>query len=593
MINWQMFSVFIIVFGLVTVLGFFASRWRHGDLSRLQEWGLGGRRFGTVMSWFLISGDIYTAYTFIAIPGAVYAAGASGFFSLPYAIIGFVLFFLLMPRLWTVARHRGYVTPADFVRERFGSSSLALMMALTGILATLPYIAMQMYGIQLVISEMGVPTAISIAGIKLDIAQLIAFAIMAIYTYNGGLRAPALVAIAKDILIWLVIIVAMIYIPAKLGGVEHIFALVPAKKVTLLPDQYTSFATLTLGQALALYLYPHALTGVFSTNSRKSVQRNAILLPIYSFLLGFTGLLGFMAIAAGIKKSPLFGTNATLPALFAAMFPGWFAGFSFAAIAICALVPAAIMSIAGANLFTRNIYKEYFNPSCTEREETNVARITSLTLKFGALVFILALPSTEVINFQLLGGLWILQTLPAVFLGLFTRWFHSKALIVGWAGGMIAGTAMAVSQHFTSIYPLMIAGTPFPIYAGLAALVINLLLCYACTPIFRFLNIPIGRDTIAPIDFEYRPVPGARPTVLNKPALAPMSQNQSSASQNLPATLRPPTSLPQPSSLSQPMYNARSIANRPSPDRAQPLDAYQRGESYSMKRREEGSDFPR
>ena len=575
-INWQMFSVFIVVFGLVVVLGFFASRWRRGNINRLQEWGLAGRRFGTIMSWFLISGDIYTAYTFIAIPGAVYASGAQGFFSLPYAIIGFVLFFLLMPKMWTIARHRGYVTPADFVRERFGSSSLALMVALTGILATLPYIAMQMYGIQLVISEMGVPTSITLLNFKLDVAQLIAFGIMAIYTYDGGLQGPARIAIVKDVLIWIVIIAAMIYIPPKLGGFQHIFAVVPQQKVTLSPKQYTAYVTLVLGQALALYLYPHALTGVFSTNSRKSVQQNAILLPIYSFLLAFTGLLGYVAIAAGIKKSPVFGTNATLPALFATQFPGWFAGFSFAAIAVCALVPAAIMSIAGAHLFTRNIYKEYFHPSCTEKEETNVARLTSLTLKFGALLFILALPSTEVINFQLLGGLWILQTLPAVFLGLYTHWFHAKALIVGWAGGMLIGTMMAVSQNFTSVYPLSIAGLPFPIYAGLAALVINVLLCAVCTPVFHLFNVPTGRDAIAPADFEPRPVIGTQPAVLvgrtaQEPPVTTGIAQQPSFPVTSPAPLAP---IVQPN-LTSGSSGLLPVPNEPYSGFTQPIDNYE------------------
>ena len=45
-----------------------------------------------------------------------------------------------------------------------------------------------------------------------------------------------------------------------------------------------------------------------------------------------------------------------------ALFPDWFAGFAFAAIAIGAWVPAAVMSIGSANLFTRNFWKAYVNP---------------------------------------------------------------------------------------------------------------------------------------------------------------------------------------------------------------------------------------
>ncbi|HEU5227410.1 MAG TPA: sodium:solute symporter [Ktedonobacteraceae bacterium] len=511
MINWQMFSVFIVVFAVVTVLGLLASRWRRGDLNRLQEWGLAGRRFGTTMSWFLLGGEIYTAYTFIALPGNIFAQGAVGFFSIPYVILCYPIFFMVLPKLWTVARHRGYVTPADFVRERFGSSSLALMVALTGILATMPYIALQMYGIQIVIAQMGVPLDINIMGVRFDITLFIAFAIMALYTYNSGLRAPAMMAMIKDLMLWFIILVAVIYIPFKLGGFGHIFAAVPSQKLLLLPKQYPSYATLAIGSAMALFLYPHTITGILSTNSRKAIQRNAAFLPAYSLLLGLVALLGYMAIAAGIHASPIYKTNATLPFLFASIFPDWFVGFSMAAIAIGAIVPAAIMSIATANLFTRNIYKEYFRPSCTDREETNVAKLTSLGVKIGALVCVLVLPTTQVINFQLLGGLWILQTLPAVFIGLYTNWFHPRALMVGWACGMIVGTIMAASQNFASVFPLAIGGYTVPVYAGLAAMLFNVLVTVALTGLFRLFNVPTKQDVTSKADYEATPVLAVSP----------------------------------------------------------------------------------
>ena len=129
MINWEMLTVFVIIFAVVTAIGFWAGRWRPGDLDRLQEWGLAGRRFGTITSWFLLGGDVYTAYTFIAVPGLVFATGALGFYAVPYTIIVYPIVFLVLPKFWTVARHRGYVTLADFIRERFDSSLLALLVA--------------------------------------------------------------------------------------------------------------------------------------------------------------------------------------------------------------------------------------------------------------------------------------------------------------------------------------------------------------------------------------------------------------------------------------------------------------------------------
>lgn len=496
--NWQTLSVFIFVVTAVSILGFLAARWHASDLNKLREWGLGGRRFGPIVSWFLLGGDIYTAHTFIAMPGLIFAQGALGFYGIPYITLAYPIAFIFLSKFWTVARHRGYITSADFVRERFDSRFLALLVAVTGIIATLPYIALQIIGMQLVIIQMGLPTEVSL---------IIAFIILSAYTYFSGLRAPALIAIVKDLLIWLVFLVAVIYIPIRLGGFAHIFAAVPQKKLVLQPSQYSTYTTLIVGSALALFLYPHTITGALSMNSRKVLKRNTILLIAYPSLISLMILTGIMAMAAGIKASPVYGSNAVVPLLFAKMFPAWFTGLAFATLTIGALVPSAIMSIASANLFSRNIYREYFRPSCTNREESMVAKTASLVVKFGALVFVLIFPTYTVANnLQLLGGVWILQTLPVVFLSLYTRWFHRVALTVGLLGGLGIGTAIAISQNFASVYPLFIGGTKVPIYGALIALSVNLLLSVLLTPICRTLKIASGREVLASADFSVQPV---------------------------------------------------------------------------------------
>jgi SSS family solute:Na+ symporter len=496
--NWQTLLVFISVVMGVSILGFLAARWRASDLSKLREWGLGGRRFGPVVSWFLLGGDIYTAHSFIAAPALIFAQGAVGFYLIPYITLAYPIGFIFLSKFWTVARRRGYITAADFVRERFDSRFLALLVALSGIVATLPYIALQIIGMQLVIVQMGLPTEISL---------LIAFIILSAYTYFSGLRAPALIAIVKDILIWLVFLCAVIYIPTRLGGFANIFAAVPQEKLVLQPSQYSTYTTLVIGSALALFLYPHTVTGALSVNSRKVLRQNMIFLIAYPFLISLMALMGIMAVAAGIKASPIYGSNAIVPLLFAEMFPSWFVGLVFATLAIGALVPSAIMSIASANLFSRNIYREYFRPSCTNKEESMVAKTVSLVVKFGALVFVFIFPTYSVTNnLQLLGGVWILQTLPVVFLGLYTRWFHRVALVVGLLAGLIVGTTIAISQNFASVYPLFLGGTKVPVYGALIALGVNLLMSVALTPICRMLKVASGRDLLASADFTARPV---------------------------------------------------------------------------------------
>jgi SSS family solute:Na+ symporter len=519
-------SVFVFLFLVVTVLGFAAARWRRADLGSLDEWGLGGRGFGTFIAWFLIGGDLYTAYTFIAVPATLYAGSAVGFFAVPYTIVVYPLIFLFLPRLWSVSHRHGYVTPADFVEGRYGSRTLALAVALTGILATAPYIALQLVGIQSVLEVAGFGGTGN--WFLQDLPLFIAFAVLAAYTYSSGLRAPALIAFVKDILIYVVIIVAVIYLPTKLGGWGHIFSATndsftafnkdnadaiaagqaSPKAMMPPPTLHWAYASLALGSALALFMYPHSVTGVLSTRNRGVIRRNAALLPAYSFLLGLLALLGFVAVAAGVTVAgdpP--NPQLAVPQLFENEFPPWFAGVGYAAIAIGALVPAAIMSIAAANLFTRNIYRAYFRPDATPREEAQVSKIVSLVVKVGALVFVLALSRSFAINLQLLGGVWILQTFPAIVVGLYTRWFHRWALLAGWAVAMAWGTwaaygvASPTQAHFGG--PLVsFPGTDTKVYIAAIAFLLNLLVTIVLTVVLRALKVDPGVDATRASDFS-------------------------------------------------------------------------------------------
>jgi SSS family solute:Na+ symporter len=402
-----------------------------------------------------------------------------------------------MPRLWQIARNRGYITGSDFVRDRFDSRLLALVIALTGIVATLPYIALQMYGIEVVLAQMGLPV---------DASLWVAFGVLAVFTYVSGLRAPALLAVVKDTIIWITVLVCVTYIPIKLGGYGAIFHKLPAGTATLSDDAAASYASLFFGSALALFLYPHALTGIFSAQSQRVVKRNAALLPAYSFLLGLIALLGFMAIVAGVKPSDDFGGNVAVPALIQQMFPDGFAGFAFAAIAVGALVPASVMSIAAANLFSRNVYREFLHRRAQPRHEAFVSRLVSLLVKVGALIFILYLPTTDVINFQLAGGVWILQTLPAVLFALYTRWLNRWAVFLGWCAGMALGTTMLADNHFkASSYELFGGGAHLTWYIGIWAVLANVLVVAAGTGLAAVLG--------------WRPGPGIPETEFDEPVL--------------------------------------------------------------------------
>ncbi|WP_435172979.1 monocarboxylate uptake permease MctP [Actinacidiphila sp. bgisy145] len=534
-------GVLIFFFAAVTAMGFMAARWRRADNAlHLDEWGLGGRSFGTWVTWFLLGGDLYTAYTFVAVPAAIYGAGAAGFFAVPYTIIAYPLVFLFLPRLWSVSRRHGYVTSSDFIRGRFGSKSLSVAVALTGILATMPYIALQLVGIQAVLDVVGIGGSDSTNWFVKDLPLLIAFGVLAAYTYSSGLRAPALIAFVKDALIYIVIAVAIIYIPYKLGGFDDIFHKAstayavknpatgkPRGSLLVAPQAQWSYATLALGSAMALFLYPHSVTAVLSGKSRTVIQRNTAILPLYSLMLGLLAMLGFMAVADGVGKGVKgYNPQLAIPQLFENVFPSWFTGVAFAAIAIGALVPAAIMSIAAANLFTRNIYKDLIRPHATAEEETRVSKLASLVVKVGALVFVLSMDKTVAINFQLLGGIWILQTVPAIVGGLFTRWFHRWALLAGWAAGMAYGTWKAYEQsspaqaHFGGNSDT-IPGIGRIGYIGLTAFVLNLVVAVVLTLVLRAVKAPAGTDETVRADYSAAPGEPGEPELPLAPTTAP------------------------------------------------------------------------
>ncbi|MER7332102.1 MULTISPECIES: monocarboxylate uptake permease MctP [unclassified Micromonospora] len=530
--------IFSLLFLLVSGMGFVAARWRAPkDMAHLDEWGLGGRNFGGWITWFLVGGDLYTAYTFVAVPALMFGAGAAGFFAVPYTIVIYPLVFLVLCRLWSVSHRHGFVTPADFVRSRFDSPVLALLVAITGIVATMPYIALQLVGIEAVLKTMGVTGESALAR---HLPIIVAFAILAAYTYQSGLRAPALIAFVKDTLIYIVILVAVIWLPYKLGGWGEIFDAADAKfdaspnpndGVLLNANNQLQYVTLAFGSALALFLYPHSITGVLASRNRDVIKRNMSALPAYSLLLGLIALLGFMAIAAGVKPLPgakegSADSNTVVPVLFDQQFPDWFAGVAYAAIGIGALVPAAIMSIAAANLFTRNIYKEYLKRDASPAQEANVSKITSLVVKVGAVACIVFLDPQFSIDLQLIGGVIILQTLPAVALGLYTRWFHRGALVAGWAAGMGLGMWMLYQipnaatgrKHFGgSAFPLADFGfdTPKTIYVGIVAVLANLAVAALLTVVLRAAKVRDGGDGTTPDDYfadegDPRIVPGDR-----------------------------------------------------------------------------------
>jgi solute:Na+ symporter, SSS family len=484
---------------LASVVMLVVGRTRSADSllgEEFADWALVGRRAGAGTTWFLLGGSIFTAYTFVAVPALVYGVGALGFFAVPYTIIVFQLAYLVLPWLWRHAAVHGWSTPADLARSRFGSPSLALAVSLTGLLATMPYIALQLLGVSALLTVIGVPAD----GPAADAALAAVFGVLAVGTYRRGLRAPAIVAVLKAVVSFGLTAVLALLVLRATGGPAPLFdragsALAASGGSLLLPNGLGSaYVTLAIGSALALLLYPHVLLPTFAARSERAVRTATIGMLAWTALLAVLALGGLAAAALGVRVPPG-RAELAVPVLVRELVGPLPGGLLLGAVAIGALVPAAVMSVAAGATFASNVYLEFVNPTALPAQVALVARAVSVLVKLGALGFVVALQARDAITLQLLGGVWILQTLPAVLLGLRWRWPHRYAVLAGLVVGVVAGTWLVAAQGFVAVAVVDVGGLRVGVYAGLLALGLNLVAVVVATPLLDRGGVARGIDS--------------------------------------------------------------------------------------------------
>ncbi|MDG6939272.1 MAG: sodium:solute symporter [Nitrososphaerota archaeon] len=476
----EMTSVFMLLFAVFVFLGFYGSRFRKGNLNDLGDWALAGRKLGSLLTFFLQGADWYTAYSILAIPSSVYLLGAFGFFGVAYQAMVFAFAMIFVPVLWSRAHQKGYITSSDFVKDRFRSTTLSIFLALVGIVALLPYIALQIAGLQAVLASMLLGT---LGGAQVEeVALVIAFIVLAAFTFTSGLRGATLGAVMKDILVWIALLSIVAVVVPSVGGMGQAFQSLPSKYSTMNPSLAIAFSTSMLGVVVSAYLWPHNVTASLGASSASKLKRGFALAPLYAVPLALADMMG--ALVNKVPAAVSFLNNFppasrgiyVIPSLLITQFPPWFAGLALLGVFIGGLVPAAVMAIAQGNLIARNVVKE-FKPSLTAKGEADVAKWASAFFKFAALAFVFAVPAGYALQFYLIGAILVIQLLPAVFLGLYTDWLKAEALIVGAAVSIVTGVYMVlVANHFgvitTTLYP-----TPLgPMYIGVIVLILNLVL---------------------------------------------------------------------------------------------------------------------
>ncbi|KOO42883.1 sodium:solute symporter family protein [Priestia koreensis] len=454
---------------VVIAIGFLAGR-DKASRSSVEEWSVGGRRFGGLLVWLLVGADLYTAYTFLGLTSTAYTGGSLAFFAIPYSVLAFAISYFFLPKLWNVANNFKLTTLADYARERFDSKLLSALIAIVGVLMLIPYICLQLNGIQDTLRAAGT------GYINVQVVVIISFLLVALYTFFSGIKGPTYTAIIKDILVWVIMLFMVVSLPIiHFGSWGSMMDTLSTKAPQLLtiptdgPKGIPWFISAALVSSLALFMWAHAATGVFTAKNANTLRKNAIFLPLYNIVLILVIFLGFIAFLVLPKGTdPRFA----LLTLIQTSYGGVMQGLAFATIALASLIPCSIMAVGASNLFANNIYRDLINPSVQGKRLTMITRSMVFVVIGLALLFGLLFP-TALVTLQLLGVSGMVQIFPAIVISLFWKKQTREATIIG----LIVGVATTFTVYST--------GHSLGIYEGFWGLSANVLALVIFNPLFK------------------------------------------------------------------------------------------------------------
>jgi solute:Na+ symporter, SSS family len=452
---------------LVVILAFILASAVVGIIGRgrgemnLERWTVGGRRFGVILVWLLMAGEIYTTFTFLGASGWAYSRGAPAFYILAYGTIGYIVSFFLLPPVWRMAKRLGLHTQPDFFRARYESPALAGMVAVVGVVSIVPYLQLQLAGLGMIVE-----TA-SGGAVSSTVAIVLAFVLTCVFVYTSGLKGIAWVAIVKDVSMIVAVVVIGIGLPSMyFGSVGGMLAELVRRHPTHLtfPGGTTTMdvawvVSTILLTGVGFYCWPHTFASAFSAKDDRTIRRNAIIMPLYQlpillvFFVGFTALL----VLPGLKQP-----DTALLTLVTRSYPGWFAGFVGGAGAVTAMVPASMLLLVASTLVAKNIYRPLQRREVGDAELMRASRGFMLVIAVVALALALWSPN-ELVKLLIFGYDGIAQFFPGIALGVFVRRTTARPVIAG----LVAGEAVVVSLIWSGHDPFL------GLNAGFVGLAVN------------------------------------------------------------------------------------------------------------------------
>lgn len=470
----------IIPICVVTIFAFWvAVAANYGKTQRLEGWAVGNRNFGTILVFILMGGELYTTFTFLGGSSLAYNKGGVCYYILCYSPIAYILGYWLAPAIWKYAKEHNLVSQADFFIHKYNSRTLGMVVSVIGFLSLIPYLILQIKGLGIIVSET------SYGLISANTAIWICSLVMVIYVMISGMHGSVRVAVVKDILILATVFFLGIYLPIHyFGGIESMINTLESTKPTFTIVSSTDFnpvwfVSTVLLSAIGLYMWPHGFTSLYTARSSHVLKRNAIVMPLYQFLLMFVFIIGFVAVLKlpGLDKSQ---SDLVLLKLVKQTFNPWVVGIIGAAGVLTALVPGSIILLSLATLLVKNILSPFTSLS---------AKREFLLVRFSVpIIMLIALAAYSyggqtIVSLLIVGYGLVSQLFPAIIFSFSKRNLINK---YGAIVGMLSGTIFMLISILTPIdinhiLPSSLNG----MNNGIIALIINVIVMFTVSVIFK------------------------------------------------------------------------------------------------------------
>jgi SSS family solute:Na+ symporter len=492
-------SLLIIALMLIFVL-YLGINARRGVKMDLEQWSVGGRGFSAILVFVLMAGELYTTFTFLGASGFGYGYGAASLYIIVYTCLAFVMSYWMLPPIWRFAKHHGVLTQSDFFAKAYDSPALGLLVAIVALVATIPYLILQLKGLGIIVELTSQGSLSPSAAIWCGAVAMI------VYVTISGMHGCASTAIVKDILVLGICAFLGFYLPYHYyGGLGEMFIRLEEAKpgfmtLSATGKNSTWFISTVVISGLGMYLWPHAFNAVFTSKAEKSFRKNAIVMPLYALVMLFSMFVGYAAV---LQIPGLTGGQIDLALLKLSIqtFDPWFVGVIGAAGLLTALVPSSIMLISASMLLTRNLYL-VARPKSSDEHLSVVSRIATPVITLVALALTVG-GGNNIVSLLIMGFSFVTQLAPATFASLSRHEIANKyGAFAGLTVGMLTvAYTVASGATMATLFPNAPAWF-YDINIGIIGLTLNvftmLVVSAATRRLSRGGSILLAADTAQP-----------------------------------------------------------------------------------------------